>query len=211
MRTLDTYHTCRDQGGAKFILSNAPFISEDNSRQWLGQGFYFWYGSLDLAKEWGHKSVQTASYGYVVLSVVLRLKQEYIFDLVGEPQHMQIFEKYAKAYTQELTKAKVGAADISVSELMSVLRATRKEIGFDFRAVKVATQKTRELRRFIPGKNEVLGSNPRQQICVFPEYKCAIFKVHIEKPEGWKGKFKGVRKWTNMKRALRHFVSYWKR
>lgn len=214
MQEIEAYHACSDLGGGKWVLSNAPFISEDNERQWLGQGFYFWYGDVGLAIDWGERSISTEEHSYAVFHVTLRFREGDLFDLVGEPAHIKLFESYATAYVESLRKSVNGMIsyhDVSVRELMDFLRKQKGTFDFRFRATKVATKRTRGSRRFLKNRREELGSNPRQQICVFPEYKCAIFKKRLVEPVEWKSKFKGYLIWVNLKTALRHFATCWMR
>lgn len=210
MLKIEAYHACSDQGGIKQVISKAPFLSEDNDRQWLGQGFYFWYGDMELATDWGERSISSEIQSYAILQVILRLKKEHLFDLVGEPEHIKLFESYAKMYVDFLQQADntVGYHDVSVRELMVFLRKKRDVIGFNFRATKVATKQTKGFRKFLRNRKEELGANRRQQICVFPEYKCAMFKKALVKPDEWKSELKGYLIWINLKTKLRHFTTY---
>ncbi|MGB1030872.1 MAG: hypothetical protein ACPGVW_14105, partial [Pseudoalteromonas marina] len=64
------FHACKLEGGSEVIIKTAPFLSENNKRQWLTQGYYFWIEDIDLAHWWGSNSVKG---DYAILTAKLNL------------------------------------------------------------------------------------------------------------------------------------------
>ena len=52
MVEINCFHTCRNYGNRDEIIRKVPFLSNKDSTQWLGQGFYLWRDSYERAFLW---------------------------------------------------------------------------------------------------------------------------------------------------------------
>ncbi len=82
-------HTCSSDGGYKFVLENAPFLSQwkvsefDERQPYLGEGYYFWEYNMKQAIKWG----DTWYYkGYFILEAQINTTPDNFLDLGGDVQ-----------------------------------------------------------------------------------------------------------------------------
>lgn len=181
IRTLELFHTCRQDGGVEHVKVNAPFLSEDNSRQWLTQGYYFWVQDISLARHWGESSV---SGEYAIVKVRAQFGEKEILDLVSSPEHINTFKKLISRFMEEMKKKHGRKYNPTVSECIRYYRNLKK---FPFKGI-LATEEPRPeavRRRFIAQAENVIALNPRQQLCLFAGFEDIIVEKCIVIPAEW--------------------------
>lgn len=87
MRTL--YQTIRDTGDPDKIEQNGPILCNDKNA-WMGDGYYFWDSSFDLAKHWGETHYNNQ---YMICSAKSEFRENEIFDLINNYSHIVEFEE----------------------------------------------------------------------------------------------------------------------
>lgn len=184
------FHACELNGDPDHILNVAPFLSEDNDRQWLTQGYYFWIEDVDLAHRWGSKSVKG---DYVILHASLELETEEhkhnYLDLISSPLHIKYFKTLIGAYLNEM-KEKLGRKyEPTISEVINHYRILAEEDfdAFPFIGISCCDDSTAMKRKFINSHHskELLALNERHQICIFKGFESTIQNKIIAHPEKW--------------------------
>lgn len=170
------YHACKPDNGREFILKEAPFLSEDNPRQWLGQGYYLWTDSDYFAHQWGEFGYKGH---YVIVQCRIVYERDAIFDLVGNVEHQLLFKKFFDAYERRIKQESLDRPK-TVAGLLNFLRNSGD--GFKFGAVKIKDQPNESHQYTINhmGKNSVVFLPERQQICFYAN-KIEPNKVFLDK------------------------------
>jgi len=150
------FHTCRLNGWEK-----APFLSEDNKRQWLTQGYYFWTDSSHFAHKWGKTSIQG---DYAIVECAIEMERKYLLDLVGSVEDQLYFQKIATRYHEVLKKQKPDAKQPTVNVILAFYR---KNGLFPYHAIKAQDMYKEQKVTFIHDKNASLPLVTRQQLCLF--------------------------------------------
>jgi len=171
------YHTCKTEGGWRFVGSEAPFLSQSGPNQWLTQGYYFWVGSDSFAHKWGKDSYNN---DYAILQCTLNIKEELLLDLVGSVQDQIYFNNLLAKF-----KSKIQTIDPSKEPtVQSVIDYWRKQAEknndvFPFVAIKVQDERHRSTLPFVGGRWEAMRTDVRrQQLCLF---ECGIQSLKEKK------------------------------
>lgn len=181
IKTLELFHACRQDGGAEHLKANAPFLSEDNNRQWLTQGYYFWVEDVTLADKWGESSVTGE---YAILKARAQFSERDILDLVSSPAHINTFKKFLARFMEEMKKKHDGKYNPTVSECIRYYRQLGR---FPFKGIRAAEEPHPKSvrRRFIETAENVIALNPRQQLCLFAGFEHLIVDKCIVRPAEW--------------------------
>lgn len=181
IKTLELFHACRQDGGADHVKANSPFLSEDNSRQWLTQGYYFWVEDIALAEQWGKSSVKGE---YAIVRVKAQFSEHEILDLVSSPAHINAFKTLISRFMEEMKTKHGGKYNPTVSECIRYYRALQR---FPFKGIIAAEEPRREMvrRKFIANAENVIALNHRQQFCLFAGYKDIIVEKCVVRPAEW--------------------------
>jgi len=155
------YHACKADGGWSYVLANAPFLSEENDRQWLTRGFYFWTDSDHFAHKWGKNSVKG---NYAIVECLIEIEKDFFLDLVGSVEDQLYFSKILLKFKERLKKANP-QEEVTICDAISFYRK-RKDI-FPYSAIKVQDGFQKSTVTFIKEGREVLPSLTRQQLCLF--------------------------------------------
>lgn len=168
----------------------APFLSDPQKPQWLGQGYYFWTDSLLFAKSWGEDHYFSK---YAINKYHVIVPKNQFFDLVGNVDHqIEFLEKYEKNFYALLDEIvnnatndkkrierkykidKLKAAGVKVSTLFWALRELRK---LPYKVVKAYDSPTdsKSVKFMFGGEYMLLPT--RQQIIVYPEAKSMITRI----------------------------------
>lgn len=78
------YQTLEDRNNPEYIESNGPFKCRHKT-SWLGDGYYFWDGFIELAHFWGKNSGYV---NYVICNATANLNEDLCYDLVGNISHI---------------------------------------------------------------------------------------------------------------------------
>lgn len=181
----DLFHTCEVQGGPEAVNLKAPFLSENNARQWLTQGYYFWIEDDNLAHDWGKHSIGG---DYAILRVRVDLEPKENLDLIGSPKHINHFKKLISRYLEKMRNATGGQYNPTVHEVIAHYRLMARDNNtvFPFKAISCSDDSKNMKRNFIKsGKGEALPLNNRQQICIFEGNEDVIVFKEIIHPKSW--------------------------
>lgn len=91
------YQTLEDRNNPEEIENSGPFKCR-TATSWLGDGYYFWDGFIELAHFWGKNSTYS---NYVVCSAQAYLNTENCYDLVGNINHLKDFRSILEIMTKE--------------------------------------------------------------------------------------------------------------
>lgn len=181
IKTLELFHACRQDGGPEHVKANSPFLSEDNRRQWLTQGYYFWVEDIALAEEWGKSSVTGE---YAIVRVKAQFSEHEILDLVSSPAHIKVFKTLIARFMEEMKTKHRGKYHPTVSECIRYFRFLQR---FPFKGIIAAEEPDRKMvrRKFIARAENVIALNSRQQLCLFAGSENIIVEKCIVRPADW--------------------------
>ena len=186
MISIVGYHTCKLDGGWSFIRSEAPFLSEDDPRQWLTQGYYFWTDSEYYAHRWGVDSYQDS---YAIVKCKIDIDDHLLLDLVGKVSHQEYHNELMGLYQNRIKRAKERKGQrnpkVSVQDIVKNVRidAAQGLIHFPYLAIKAQDKSGRKTYPFLDGGVDVMPARTRQQLCVFPEGAGCIVEKETVHPE----------------------------
>lgn len=159
MRKVVLHHTCKKDGGSKFVLQNAPFLAKDDKSakkfQFLGSGFYFWEDDINQAHYWGQ--VRYGEDNYFIVQFVCNIDEDDLLDLDSKTGY-NILEKVKEkllAFTNTPNKQN----NWTLSQWVNFLYKYNEiySIGFDFKAIKVKdynfSRKKEQKIFFVQGKS----------------------------------------------------------
>lgn len=160
MRTL--YQTIKDTGNPDTVERNGPILCKADTA-WLGVGYYFWEGSIDLAKHWGETHCNNK---YMICQAKSEFKPEDIFDLINNYDHIEEL-----AYMQEALLDKYKDKDYDDIPVCFVIEYLKSINAFVYKAVRATAINSfgRFARRipFIANSHiYFMESKPAWQVCV---------------------------------------------
>ena len=181
IRTLELFHTCRQDGGKDYVLASGPFLSENNARQWLTQGYYFWVADIEHAHHWGNVSING---GYAIMKVKVSFSEEQILDLIASPPQIKAFKLMLSKFKNAISHRFNGRYEPTVSECIKYFR---NEGRFPFKGVLAAEEQkvTTRRTRFIASANNAIALNPRHQFCLFEGGEELVTDKCIVEPAHW--------------------------
>ena len=173
--SIKAYQTMKYIGSCDDCFDLAPILSNSQVLQWvLKEGYYFWPKSLDNAHFWGKSHYQGR---YIVVDYNLELNEDDIFDLVGDPEHLDDFKEILKAYISITEKTQ---KDVFVYQVIEHMIFKYPQF-FTFLAIKVEN-----LPGFKSSTNKIKFSNvdsmflnKRIQICLLKKAENKIIKNEI--------------------------------
>ncbi|MEJ1369410.1 MAG: hypothetical protein RPU35_14620 [Candidatus Sedimenticola sp. (ex Thyasira tokunagai)] len=183
--SITGFHTCKPGGGASYLLEEGPFLSKDNDRQWLTQGYYFWTDSDYFAHKWGEDG-----YGgdYAIMRCQVRLDSNLLLDLVGSVVSQQSFLRLVQKFQSHLRKVnRDEAANATVSDCIAYYRKMEERVNGVFPYSAIKAQDSRDFGneiKFINGSQDKLSlAVSRQQLCLFKRAVESIGDKAIVYPE----------------------------
>ena len=181
IRTLELFHTCRQDGGRDHILASGPFLSENSPRQWLTQGYYFWVADIEHARHWGENSIDG---DYAIMKVRVSFSEEQVLDLVGSPSQIKAFRAMLAKFMQVMVRQHGGRYEPTVSECIKYFRRVGR---FPFKGVMAAEEQKASVRRsrFIASADNAIALNPRHQFCLFEGAEELVTDKCIVEPAHW--------------------------
>ena len=182
--TIIGYHTCKDEGGWSFVRVAAPFISEDNPRQWLTQGYYFWTGVPYYATKWGEQEYPNS---YAIVKCKIEIDDGLLLNLVDSPDDQDFFEARMTKYRDKLIKDGKNQNECTVSTCLAWMRKLAKGNSEFFPWVAVKAQDTPSGKTFLfrESKRESMPVRTRQQICVYASGLNCIVEKEIVYPDDY--------------------------
>jgi len=185
--TIIGYHTCKDEGGWSFIRVAAPFISEDNPRQWLTQGYYFWTGVPYYATKWGEREYPDS---YAIVKCKIEIDNRLLLNLVDSPEDQDHFEARMTKYRDKLIKDGKNQRECTVSTCLAWMRKLAEKNSEFFPFVAVKAQDTVSDRKFPfrKDKNESMPVRTRQQLCVYESGLSCVVEKEIIYPDDYANK-----------------------
>lgn len=171
------YQTVKDKGSHEMIERSGPIYGRENT--WLGKGYYFWDGAIELAHWWGSKHCHGS---YVICEATADFDQKEYFDLVGNSADLKLFRDILNAL-----RKKHSFQDITVS---AVLNEMRKHTSFPYRVIRARSEHYipgGDRIKFVENDGQVMITLPAIQVC-FSDAKYiknyhVIFPKIIEKGE----------------------------
>ncbi len=165
------FQTCEDKGLHQDIVQASPFKSEQNKRQWLTQGYYFWIEDIELAHLWGRFAKRNS---YVIVQYNLDFSDfGPILDLISSPKQIRFFSELLNRLLTRLRTEKE-CVELTVSDVINYYKKLHSEgkMEFPFKGIKCCDEQTkRQLRfRYTDKKGcleETIALNNRHQICLF--------------------------------------------
>ena len=91
------YQTLENRSNPDEIENYGPFKCR-TATSWLGEGYYFWDGFIELAHFWGKNGAYS---NYVICEADADLHDENCYDLVGNIEHLKDFRSIIALTEQE--------------------------------------------------------------------------------------------------------------
>lgn len=182
------YQTCEQGGGYHHVYDNSPFISEDNPKQWLSQGYYFWIEDKELAFTWGRVAKKNI---YSIVEYELDLsKSGQILDLIGSPNAINYFKSLIRDYLDKVHTIKDKNNPLKGVSISGIIRYYRAEAAqgkckFPWTGIKCCDIDTRLQLKFRRDKQECLALNNRHQLCLFDINEEVISRKTLIHPAEW--------------------------
>lgn len=163
---VTVYQTLENRDNADQVENEGPFIC-NWSNSWLGTGYYFWEAFIKNAHWWGDAHVGG---NYFICEASCYIDSNSCFDLVGNTNHMLIFEEAIKQMReQELVKETT-----TVSRIIHYIREKIKTMNVEAsRAVgfySISEYKYPEhifKMLFEPDKKYYIDYKPPIQLCLY--------------------------------------------
>jgi hypothetical protein len=181
IKTLEVFHTCKQDGGPDHVLTSGPFLSENNTRQWLTQGYYFWVADIENARHWGQVSIDGE---YAIIKAKVSFEEEQILDLIGAPLQIKAFRTMLAKFMEVMKRQLGDRYEPTVSECVKYFRSLDR---FPFQGILAAEEQraTSPRRKFIDAADNVIALNARHQFCLFEGAELLIIEKRIVQPEAW--------------------------
>lgn len=146
---------------------NIPILSTQNT--WLGEGYYFWDGFIELPHWWGMVHYDN---NYVINEASVEVNPSEYLDLVGDTSAMRKFISAYKLLQQEFPEE-----NITVKAVIALM----KQSGiYSFRVVRARTEHkipgSEKIRFAIPDKSYMV-SIPAIQLCVTDNDLIKSYKI----------------------------------
>lgn len=163
------FHTCAC-GKNKYLLDNAPFLSEctseteEGKEPFLGDGYYMWDYNLETAHWWGNVHYKSK---YAILSYPLTLSGDTFLDLVGSRKDMEDFRALvAKVRSMPGCESFGIAKSIMMLEWLNSLRENGEVFDYKvIRAVDATKKRSNQIYSFVSARNSATNLDPRILIC----------------------------------------------
>jgi hypothetical protein len=167
MKLINIYQTLENRHNDNEIETHGPFfctlydsfgkLKKGVKEPWLGEGYYFWDTRIEDAKWWGE--CVYGFKGYVVCHTQYDQHSDLLYDLVGDCQAFDEFEKCAK-----LIKAQRKLTKISFPLVLQYLKKIRE---FKYKAIRVWPYHHQETSIEFPGGKLMLHKTEKVQLCFF--------------------------------------------
>lgn len=169
------------------IEKDGPFkCSKGNA--WLGDGYYFWDSFIEVAHWWGTDGAFYKTPGYVICQAFFEFNEEKCFNLVDNPEHLEMFNETKNVLRKE---GLYEDNKTTVARIIEFLK--RKNKSFNFEAIRaygvnsIGKNSFYSNRTIFVYKNEKAGfqyldSTPAIQICFFRKNSLGLNKYKIIYP-----------------------------
>ena len=127
IRLEPLYQTIQNKGTNDSIERMGPIYGRDNT--WLGPGYYFWEGAIELAHWWGRVHCKS---DYIICEATAVFNQSEMFDLFGNTSDFKLFRDITNAL-----KDKFAYQEITVS---AVLNEMRKRTSFHYKVIRARSE-----------------------------------------------------------------------
>lgn len=127
IRLEPLYQTIQNKGTNDSIERMGPIYGRDNT--WLGPGYYFWEGAIELAHWWGRVHCKS---DYIICEATAEFNQSEMFDLFGNTSDFKLFRDITNAL-----KDKFAYQEITVS---AVLNEMRKRTSFHYKVIRARSE-----------------------------------------------------------------------
>lgn len=152
------YQTISNQGKPKYTIETlGPIYCVNNP--WLGNGYYFWDGFIELAHWWGNKHYAG---NYIICQANLNFEDSEYYDLVGNTFHLRCFKAGMMAL-----KAKLKCNNLTVSAVLAEFR--KHSDNFHYKVIRARSEhhiEDSENVRFVEDDRGYMITIPAIQICV---------------------------------------------
>lgn len=156
MKLRKAYQTLENRNNPDQIEEQGPFLC-NRKRAWLGEGYYFWDSFIENAHWWGLEGYKN---NYVICESTFELDEDKCFNLIDNPEHLELFEFTKKA----LIKQQIH--DLIVPRIIEFLKQRE---NFKYEAIRAngINSKNESRTPFVIKGYQYLESFPAIQICFF--------------------------------------------
>ena len=162
------HHTFENRRGDDII--NAPYKCDD-TKAFLGRGYYFWEDNLPFAKHWGGRWYHEKGKKYFVGEALIECDHAEFFDLIGSRSDQNFLREAAKLIAQKNSKLSAWP----IGRIIEVLKAANLDPDgvfyqkFNFKVLRAADNASTQLAKpvkFTVGLPNYTDLYPCYIICV---------------------------------------------
>lgn len=177
------YQTLENRSNPEQIEREGPFLCR-NKTAWLGKGYYFWESFIKNAHWWG-EVCNSYSNGYVICEAYYDLDDTWCFNLVDNPDHIQMFQDAIVAMKREgLYKSE----NTTVARVIYFLKDTIKVFKFHASRINGLNSRSKnspysEIALFNRGDYQYLDLLPTIQVCFYSKGALNLRDYRIVYPD----------------------------
>lgn len=164
-QTLDTRYEIDE------TENRGPIKCNKENNAWLGFGYYFWEGDIELAHGWGARRYNNVD--YCICKTIVIYDEKKILDLVHIPSHRKMFKEICAQI-----KDKSGYEnydEILIAEVFDYLNKFNEPWMKNFEAVRVYGEKS--FKNFVKQiKFDDVKTRDQARLTLNPEIQWCLFK-----------------------------------
>lgn len=171
IRLEPLYQTIRNKGTYDSIERMGPIYGRYNT--WLGPGYYFWEGAIELAHWWGRVHCKS---DYIICEAMAECEQSEMFDLFGNTADFKLLRDVMDAL-----KEKFAYQEMTVSAVLNIMR---KRTSFPYKVIRAKSEHMipgGKKVKFVERDSNVLYTLPAVQVC-FSDVR-SVKNYHVIYPQ----------------------------
>ena len=149
------YHTVEHKNEESSRMKNPIFGDVD---PWLGEGYYFWDGFIELAQWWAKKMKYPQA---CIYEASIEVEESDMLDLVGNTSDMRAFRDFTKILKRKKPNEKI--------TVLKVITLMVRELSHKYKLIRARTEHKLPVDDnkvpFKENRNEYMVSMPAIQMC----------------------------------------------
>ncbi len=171
IRLEPLYQTIQNKGTYESIERMGPIYGRYDT--WLGPGYYFWEGAIELAHWWGHVHCRN---NYIICEAIADFEQSEMFDLFGNTADFRLFRQILDKLQDVFSYQ-----EVTVSAVLNIMR---KRTTFPYTVIRARSEHIipgGSKIKFVENDPHILVTLPAVQICF--ANRAPIKNYHVIYPQ----------------------------